>query len=202
MKKIFLILALVIPFTLFSQESKKWFPSSATSYVALMRSTSDSLTMLMVGGEKSIYQLTDSTSLNFWYSAYVDRAIGYVYGGPSIYTKFRNGYASLGCAIGITSLSYKLIYSISSYGKFKKFNWYWDTEFNAWPNWHLIWLTYSFTDNIAIMLGSQACLGVGIGPKLSYKNLSLATMYHFKSGTYLGSENNGGGFSFQLNANL
>lgn len=201
MKKLFIILVMLLPLSLIAQDSKL-FPSPATSYVALMQSTSDPLTILMAGGEKSIYKIGEKTTLNAWYFFYVDRTIGYTYGGPSIFTEFEDGFASFGVAAGVLSQDYKFIYAFSSFGKYKDIGWFINTEHNAWPNWHRIWLSYSLNDYIAPMIGSQAFLGFGPGIKLTYKDISLETIYHFKGGDYLGSTNDSGGLSFNLCVNL
>lgn len=202
MKTFIIISMFLLPLSLIAQDSNKWFSSPATSYVALMQSTADPLTILMAGGEKSIYKLSENTSINAWYFFYVDRTMGYTYGGPSLFTEFKDGFASFGCAAGFISQNYKLIYAFSSFGKYKSIGWFYNSEHNAWPNWHRVWLSYSLNDYIAPMIGSQALLGFGPGVKLTYKSLSLETMYHFNGATYLGSENNGGGLSFNLSINL
>lgn len=202
MKTFIIILVMLLPLSLIAQDSKKLFPTPATSYVALMQSTSDPLTIVMMGGEKSIYQLSDSTVFNTWYFAYVDGTMGYCYAGPSVFTKFKDGSASFGFAAGVTSQDYKFIYAFSSYGKYRNIGWFVNTEHHAWPNWHRAWLSYSFNDYVAPMIGSQAFLGFGPGVKLTYKCISIETMYHFDLGTYLGSDNSGGGLSFNLSVNL
>jgi hypothetical protein len=149
MKKIIVIaIALVLSLTAFSQETKKWFPGSASSYIALMHTTAgDPLTILMAGGEKPLYQLGENTTLNGWYFFYVDRFTGYTYGGPSIFTSFEKGFASFGVAAG--SYKYGLHVDLrffSSYGTYGKCNWFINTEYNAWPNWHRMWLSYTLND--------------------------------------------------------
>lgn len=201
MKKLFIILIILLPLSLIAQDSK-WFPIPTTSYVAMMQSTSDPLTIIMMGGEKSIYQIGQKTSLNAWYFGYVDKTMGYCYGGPSVFAEIKDGFASFGMAAGVTSQNYKFIYAFSSYGKYKSIGWFINTEHNAWPNWHRVWLGYSLNDYIAPMIGSQAFLGFGPGIKLTYKAISLETMYHFKGGDYLGSTNDSGGLSFNLCVNL
>lgn len=201
MKKIIIICIFLLPLSLIAQDSK-WFPVPATSYVAMMQTVKDPLTIIMMGGEKSIYKLSEKTSLNAWYFGYIDKTMGYCYAGPSVFIEFKDGFASFGCAAGVVSQDYKLIYAFSSFGKYKNIGWFLNTEHNAWPNWHRVWLSYYLNDYVSPMIGSQAFLGFGPGVKLSYKSVSLESMYHFAGGTYLGSENNGGGWSFNLSVNL
>ncbi len=201
MKKFISICIILLPLSLIAQESK-WFASSASSYVGLMQTTNNPLTIIMMGGEKPIYQVSEKISLNAWYFAYVDKTIGYTYAGPSLSTQFQDGFASFGLAVGFTSQDYKPIYAFSTFGMYKNIGWFLNTEHNAWPTWHRISLSYSLNKHIAPMICSQAFLGSGPGIKLTYKNASLETVYHFKSGRYFGSTNDGGGVSCNLNINL
>lgn len=204
--KIFLIFTscVIIIINANAQESK-WF-GKGNSYAAVMQTipkNESAATILMFGGEKPIYNFSEKCSINFWHFEYLDNALGYMYGGLSFGTNFEKGFLSIGAGAGVTSQNFKPIYAFVMIGKFDKFGLFFNSEHNAWPNWHRTWASYNPWENIGIVIGSQAYLGPGFGTKISYKALTLEAMYHIGiEGSYLGSENNADGLTLMLSVGL
>lgn len=205
MKRILVfVLFAIITISANAQESK-WF-GQGNSYAALMQTvpkTGTAATILMFGGEKPIYNFSEKHSISFWHFEYLDNVLGYMYGGLSFATNFEEGFLSIGSGAGVTSQNFKPVYAFVIIGKYNKFGLFFNSEHNAWPNWHRTWVSYNLWESVGIIAGSQAYLGPGFGTKLSYKALTLEAMYHIGvSKDYLGSENNTDGLSLMLSIGL
>jgi len=205
MKKLLILLSCVIFGISTNAQESKWF-GQGNSYGSVMQTvpkTGSATTILMFGGEKPIYNFSEKHSINFWHFEYLDNALGYMYGGLSFASSFEKGFLSIGAGAGVTSLNFKPVYAFVIIGEYNKFGLFFNSEHNAWPNWHRTWISYNPWENIGIIVGSQAYLGPGFGTKLSYKALTLEAMYHIGvSENYLGSENNTDGLSLMFSVGL
>lgn len=183
----------------------KWFQGTPYTYIGYMHTLEayeSPLNIAMVGGERSVYRLNDNFDINIWYFGYLDKSIGYTYGGLSLSKNFAQGFYSLGTGIGFTSTS-ELIYAFTLMGEFNRIHWFANTEHGIW-NWHRMLLGYYFADNTSMIVGSQAFLGPGVGGKVDITpSMSLETMLHWGvSNSYLGSINDQGGFSLNLSVSF
>lgn len=182
--------------------SSKWFSEDSYTYVAFMYTGLEpSNSILMLGGEKSVYRFNELSRLNFWYFGYLDQIIGYTYFGPSLSKHIsKKEFWSLGAGLGFTSTN-EFIYAFTFMGEKDKFHWFANTEHGVWT-WHRILAGYYIMEDVSLIAGSQAFLGPGLGGKLNITpKISLETMIHMGvSKSYFGSVNDQGGISLILSA--